>query len=64
MGSIYERFASDCVRLAAKSTDKSKRAELYRLARQWQMMDAEAQGEVGKSAHRPPPAFMLPNGDD
>ena len=64
MGSIYERFASDCVRLAAKSTNKSSRAEPYRLAQQWQMMDAEAQGEVGKSAHRPPPAFMLPNGDD
>jgi hypothetical protein len=44
MGSIYERFASDCVRLAAKSTNKSKRAELYRLAQQWQMIDAEAQG--------------------
>jgi hypothetical protein len=60
MGSIYERFASDCVRLAAKSTDKSTRAELYRLAQQWQMMDAEAQGEVGKSAHRPAPALHAP----
>jgi hypothetical protein len=60
MSSIYERFASDCVRLAAKSKDKSTRAELYRLARQWQSMGAEAQGEVGRSAHTPKPAFQAP----
>jgi hypothetical protein len=62
MSSIYERFASDCVRLAAKSTDKSMRAELYRLAQQWQMMDTEAQGEVGRSAHTPQPAFQALEG--
>jgi hypothetical protein len=62
MSSIYERFASDCVRLAAKSKDKSMRAELYRLAQQWQMMDAEAQGEVGRSAHTPQPAFQALEG--
>jgi hypothetical protein len=60
MSSIYARFASDCVRLAAK--DKSMRAELYRLAQQWQMMDTEAHGEVGRSAHTPQPAFQAPEG--
>jgi hypothetical protein len=62
MSSIYARFASDCVRLASKSKDKSMRAELYRLAQQWQMMDAEAQGEIGRSAHMPQPAFHAPEG--
>jgi hypothetical protein len=62
MSSIYERFASDCVRLAAKSTDKSMRAELYRLAQQWQMMNTEAQGEVGRSAHTPQPALQALEG--
>jgi hypothetical protein len=60
MNSIYDLFAKDCAAIAARSTDKSTRAELYRLAQEWQMMDAEAQGEVGKSAHRPAPALHAP----
>jgi hypothetical protein len=63
MGSIYERFASDCVLLAAKSNNKSTRAELYQLAQQWLSMDAEAQGEVGRSAHMHSPRSKLPNSD-
>ncbi len=55
MTSIYETFAEDCVRIAAKAKSKSDKAELLRLAKQWQVTAAEQDGEIGKSAVRATP---------
>jgi hypothetical protein len=60
MNSIYDLFAKDCAAIAAKTQKQSDKAHLLRLAQQWQSMDAEAHGEVGRSAHTPKPAFQAP----
>ncbi len=52
MTSIYETFAEDCVRIAVKAKSKTDKADLLRLAKQWQVMAAEQDGEIGKSAVR------------
>jgi hypothetical protein len=48
--SIYDQFAKDCAALAAKTKGKSDKASLMRLAKQWQVVSAEQEGEIGKSA--------------
>ncbi len=50
MSSIYEMFAEDCARIAAKTKAKSYKANLLRLAKQWKVMATEQGREVGKSA--------------
>jgi hypothetical protein len=53
MTSIYDLFAKNCAAIAAKTKMKSDRAQLLRLAKQWELVAAEQAGEVGKSAVRP-----------
>ena len=52
MTSIYDMFAEDCIRIAAKTKSNSDKADLLRLAKQWQVTAAEHYGEIGKSAVR------------
>jgi hypothetical protein len=61
MASIYEMFAADCARIAAKTKAKSDKADLLRLAEQWKVVAAEQEGEVGKSAVRAPRALHAPD---
>jgi hypothetical protein len=58
MISIYEMFAEDCARIAARTKAKSDKADLLRLAEQWKVVAAEQNGEVGKSAVHPKPAAV------
>ena len=58
MTSIYEMFAEDCVRIAAKTKAKSDKADLLRLAEQWKVVAAERNGEVGKSGVCPTSAAV------
>jgi hypothetical protein len=60
MTSIYDLFAEDCARIAAITKKKSDKAHLLRLAKQWQMVATEQEGEVGKSAVFPVPAHQAP----
>jgi hypothetical protein len=55
MASIYDMFAEDCARIAAKTEAKSDKAALLRLAQQWRVVEAERNGELGKSAVRTDP---------
>jgi hypothetical protein len=56
MTSIYDLFAEDCARIAAKTKKNSDKAHLLRLAKQWQTVAAEQEREIGKSAVFPVPA--------
>jgi hypothetical protein len=57
MSSIYERFAS------ASALPRDQRTSLREPSFIGSpMMDAEAQGEVGRSSHIPQPAFQAPEG--
>jgi hypothetical protein len=58
MTSIYEMFAEDCARIAAKTKKKSDKADLVRLSEQWKVVAAEQNGEVGKSAISPKQAAV------
>jgi hypothetical protein len=60
MTSIYDLFAHDCAKIAAKTKNKSDKAHLLRLAKQWQMVATEQDGEIGKSALFPVPALKAP----
>jgi hypothetical protein len=60
MTSIYDLFAQDCAKIAAKTKKKSNKARLLRLAKQWQMVATEQEGEIGKSALFPVPALQAP----
>jgi hypothetical protein len=60
MASIYDMFAAECSRIAARTKVKSDKADLLRLADQWKVVAAEQNGEVGKSAHRPTRALHAP----
>jgi hypothetical protein len=60
MTSIYEMFAADCARIAAKTKAKSEKTDLLRLVEQWKVAAAEQAGEVGKSAVRPTQALHGP----
>ena len=63
MTSIYDLFARDCAKIAAKTKKKSDKAHLLRLAKQWQMVATEQEGEIGKSAVFPMPALQAPERD-
>jgi hypothetical protein len=54
MASIYEMFAEDCARIAAKTKAQSDKADLLRLAEQWRLIAVEQEREIGKSALRAP----------
>jgi hypothetical protein len=60
MTSIYDLFAADCARIAAKTKKKSDKAHLLRLAKQWQTVAAEQEREIGKSAVFPVSAHQAP----
>jgi hypothetical protein len=60
MTSIYDLFAKQCAEIAAKTKSKSAKAQLLRWEKQWRVVAAEQEGEVGKSAVLPAPALHAP----
>jgi hypothetical protein len=50
MTSLYDLFADDCARIAAKTKAECHKSGLLRLADQWRAMEAEQTRELGKSA--------------
>jgi hypothetical protein len=62
MTSIYEMFADNCARIAAKTKAKSDKAHVLRLEKQWRVVAAEQEREIGKSAVRATQALHSPEG--
>jgi hypothetical protein len=61
VASIYDKFVPDCLAIAAKAKNKTDKSDLLRLAKQWQAVATEQEGEVGRSAVVREARFTGPN---